>query len=652
MKNQPLQQFNGTMITLVFICLLALTGMMRAQELPPMPDLEALKAPYQVAPSITSYSAVSVTFSTDPSDEEYGEVVTFGLSSTASENYTLSGVEDFPFINAFPSYLDDKLIKIQRKGSTTGLSFFTEFLRDFRPTQKEVFQFSLGSAVTTVTISGDDLKTAGDVVSIYTNPSNKAGSLLWESIGGVASSRGPGAGATFNATGSATIYVEIINLADITPQIPSLVTAAQASVLNGGNSDANNNGVDDLGYGVTYKEGWNMISIPVTSTDGNTPQNIFGSALIGNDANFAFEWNNAGTGPSSGTYLNVTTLTAGKGYWIFVDQDLNATANKKTRYFGDVTNLSAVYSATSPSTVDGEYVMIGATAANTIIPKANIAGDAIWSYVDGGYSSFSTNGGAGTIEDDGTNYVLRPGRGYWINKSTGAAALTLNADIFGEYGTRLGSNIPKIAKRIIGDEVIINHGEGLNIQHLYFNAENGANTPPFPPKAFQATIGGTELISSTFANKIVIREAIEDVVLAFEPVETTTKMLVTINGSTKELQAGARLAITERGNYTIEVELRKERVDEVLPTSINLEQNYPNPFNPSTAISYSLNETMPVQLSVFNMNGQKVATLVNSTQNAGSYNVNFNASNLASGLYIYRLTTPMGSVTRKMTLMK
>lgn len=661
MKIQQLLRFKRVFHTFMFSILLLLSSSALAQNTPPIPDIEALKAAYQPSPSITSYTAVSVSFSTDSSDGEYGEVVTFGLSGTASANYTLSGVEDFPFINAFPSYSDNKLIKIKRKSGTTGLSFFTDFLRDFRPTQQEVFEFSIGSAVTTITISGDDLKTAGDIVSIYTNASNKSGSLVWESIGGSVSSRGPGAGSSFSIDGStiSTFYVEIVNLADISPQIPTLVTTAQAGDFDDtadGNDnddpDDNDDGVDDQGYGVTYREGWNMVSIPVTTSAGNSPQNIFGSGLIGNDANFAFEWNNAGTGPSSGTYLSTTTLTAGKGYWIFVDQDLSASASRKTRYFGDVTSSSAVYSATSPSTVNGEYVMIGATAANTIIPKANIAGDAIWSYVDGGYSSFSTNGGSGTIEDDGTNYVLRPGRGYWVNKTTGAGTLSLSADIFGEYGTRLGSNVPKIARRVIGDEIVINHGNGTNIQHLYFNAEKGATTPPFPPKSFQATIAGKELISSSNQDEIVIREAVEDVMLEFTPVEASSTLLVTIDGTTTELASGARFRVTERGNYTIHVEVQKERVEEVLPNVILLEQNYPNPFNPTTAISYSLNEAMPVQLSVFNMNGQKVATLVNSTQNAGVYNVNFNAANLASGLYIYRLSTPNGILTRKMTLMK
>ena len=87
-------------------------------------------------------------------------------------------------------------------------------------------------------------------------------------------------------------------------------------------------------------------------------------------------------------------------------------------------------------------------------------------------------------------------------------------------------------------------------------------------------------------------------------------------------------------------------------TKTELYQNYPNPFNPSTKISFSLAETGRVNVSVYNVIGQKVAELVNQTMESGIHNVDFNASNLTSGLYIYRLETPNYSKTMKMLLIK
>jgi len=83
-----------------------------------------------------------------------------------------------------------------------------------------------------------------------------------------------------------------------------------------------------------------------------------------------------------------------------------------------------------------------------------------------------------------------------------------------------------------------------------------------------------------------------------------------------------------------------------------LYQNSPNPFNPSTKISFSLAETGKVNVSIYNIIGQKVAELVNQTMESGVHNVDFNASNLPSGLYIYRMDTPNYSKTMKMMLLK
>ncbi|WP_138431574.1 S8 family serine peptidase [Fodinibius saliphilus] len=84
----------------------------------------------------------------------------------------------------------------------------------------------------------------------------------------------------------------------------------------------------------------------------------------------------------------------------------------------------------------------------------------------------------------------------------------------------------------------------------------------------------------------------------------------------------------------------------------DLHPNYPNPFNPSTTISYELANKTEVTLNVFDILGRKVKTLVNEVQQSGTYNVNFNASNLASGVYFVRLRTDSFTKIQKMTLIK
>jgi hypothetical protein len=88
------------------------------------------------------------------------------------------------------------------------------------------------------------------------------------------------------------------------------------------------------------------------------------------------------------------------------------------------------------------------------------------------------------------------------------------------------------------------------------------------------------------------------------------------------------------------------------PSSFALNQNYPNPFNPSTIISYQLAVNSNVTLKVYDILGREAATLVEGYQNAGGHQVEFNAQNLASGVYFYRLTAPGVDFAKKMLLMK
>jgi predicted GH43/DUF377 family glycosyl hydrolase len=93
-------------------------------------------------------------------------------------------------------------------------------------------------------------------------------------------------------------------------------------------------------------------------------------------------------------------------------------------------------------------------------------------------------------------------------------------------------------------------------------------------------------------------------------------------------------------------------ISKSVPTSYIMYQNYPNPFNPATTIEFDLPKTTEVSLKVFNILGEEVATLVSDRLSAGSYSYEWNASNLASGVYLYRLQAGDYVETRKMVLMR
>ncbi len=87
------------------------------------------------------------------------------------------------------------------------------------------------------------------------------------------------------------------------------------------------------------------------------------------------------------------------------------------------------------------------------------------------------------------------------------------------------------------------------------------------------------------------------------------------------------------------------------PKQFALAQNYPNPFNPSTLIQYDVAKSGRVTIEVFNVLGQKVQTLVNENKVAGRYSVQFNATNLSSGTYFYRMTAGNGEFMQTMKMM-
>ena len=119
------------------------------------------------------------------------------------------------------------------------------------------------------------------------------------------------------------------------------------------------------------------------------------------------------------------------------------------------------------------------------------------------------------------------------------------------------------------------------------------------------------------------------------------------NGTGNFIQMNPTFGI-ENGNGITSI----DNLQAELPNNYSLEQNYPNPFNPSTVISFSIPVSGLVSLKVFNILGQEVAELVNNVKSAGSYEVQFDASNLSSGMYLYQIQSGSYSATKKMLLIK
>lgn len=146
-----------------------------------------------------------------------------------------------------------------------------------------------------------------------------------------------------------------------------------------------------------------------------------------------------------------------------------------------------------------------------------------------------------------------------------------------------------------------------------------------------------------------MREVSEYVFMAEADAQMKKNPLSILSGSVaismKAKDEASRFGITIRPN-SVNNEVSED------PTVFALYQNYPNPFNPSTTIGYSIKKAGMVNISVYNLMGQKVATLMNENKSAGQYNVSWNAANVTSGMYYYRLIANGQAITRKMTLIK
>ncbi len=122
-------------------------------------------------------------------------------------------------------------------------------------------------------------------------------------------------------------------------------------------------------------------------------------------------------------------------------------------------------------------------------------------------------------------------------------------------------------------------------------------------------------------------------------------IVITTEGSSYTISYGA-IVDTYPGDFTTGIS------DTYNPASFSLQQNYPNPFNPSTTISYSLPERADVTISIYNVLGQTIATLVSEEQEAGQHSILWNAGNMASGIYFYDLRSVKFKEVKKLLLLK
>lgn len=238
-------------------------------------------------------------------------------------------------------------------------------------------------------------------------------------------------------------------------------------------------------------------------------------------------------------------------------------------------------------------------------------------------------------------------------------------------GDANGSYVPGLAKKsvnyVYGKDINFStKGEMQLPIRISSSEEIGAFTLriPYPTDKL-------EFISANSAANIITKDSEGMITIAWADLSTKNPLVVEDKDELVTLTFRAVGSISESEMIEFRVEEGSEVVDrfakdissgliiskisKILPDEFELAQNYPNPFNPSTLISYSLPVEGKVNLAIYNAIGQVVATLVDNVQEAGSYDIEWNASNLSSGIYFYRITVEGNKSfihTKKMLLLK
>ncbi len=359
---------------------------------------------------------------------------------------------------------------------------------------------------------------------------------------------------------------------------------------------------------ITVTAGWNMVSLPA---DVPNPSR---SILYGPGSSPAYSY---GAG-----YVAQETVLTRKGYWVRFPSDstfgiVGFPIAKDTLQVGDKWNM--IGSISSP------------VMTSTISPT-------------GGTTSFGSffKYKAGYFVAD----TVVPGQAYWV-KTSGAGGLILSS-------TGFAKGIPH-ADPLFSMNSVAFSDEGGGTQKLYIGVEQGNGfdlsayeLPPVPPAgAFDARFASGRMVE-TYPRGLD-RPAVYDVavhsrfssikvVWHIDSQDRNSYTLIAVNGTVAApvvLRGDGEITIpaAPAGRYRITVAKTV-----ALPATAMLLQNYPNPFNPVTTIPFALPVQSQVTLTVFNVLGEAVATLVDhASQDAGYHQVLFDASKLSSGIYYYQL---------------
>ncbi len=370
-------------------------------------------------------------------------------------------------------------------------------------------------------------------------------------------------------------------------------------------------------YTVFINDGWNMVSIFGNFPGGNTPDNWW-----------AYRDMSANVFKYTGGYQQVTTLTPGTGYWMKHIGNRTYNTGDEWPYSGGIQLVPHdPLNGVSGWNLIGVYDLV-VTAANVTTNPPGLQSGPIYKY-SGGYSVATT---------------LDFGYGYWI-KLTGDGQIIIPE--FLAKGVEPIEYFPETWGRIIlKDAAGVNYTLYAVKGHVDLSPYD---LPPAPPEG---------MFDIRYESGR-IAEDINSSIKAIDMSGVTYPLTVRVEGMDIRLmdETGKYVNVNLKSGEDVVISdatIQKLRVtSELIPAEYVLKQNFPNPFNPSTVIEFSLPEDVAsVKLSIYNALGEKVAELVNTSLTAGKYQYQWNARDVATGMYIYELRTDNFVEVKKMLLVR
>lgn len=354
--------------------------------------------------------------------------------------------------------------------------------------------------------------------------------------------------------------------------------------------------------------GWNMLSMPIVTSDMSVTE-LFPEAT---SQLFAF---NDG-------YVVSEMFEMGTGYWLKFPA-----ADSYT--FAGATHSGPVALASGWNMIAPYHSAVPVSAVTT--DPAGIISSVFFGFDDGYYIAEN----------------LMPGKGYWV-KTTAEGNMILGGPV-----AKSGNKVNPISSDWA--KILVTDAAGRS-GALYLTMGNSSNIemPPVPPAGvFDVRFSGNYLSQQLTSSpaQFNISGAVFPVKVRIDGAEVSLRDAVTGQVLGQTLSEGGEIVLTDSRVSALEV------MSLEIPESYTLAQNYPNPFNPSTKISFAVPVDAKVVVRVFNALGQQVSEVANNVYSAGRYEVNFNASNITSGVYFYTIDAKgidgtTYSDVKKMMLMK